>query len=686
MTPITAKKQLQKILPWLILALLLILSFWLRSRYLWLRAMTYDEGHWLMFAVLANLGYAPYTVTFVGIPPLALLTIQLGAKLFDVTLAVRYPMMLFSVIGVGSMYLSLRPWQNSFNLLAGLLAALFYSFDLVSFRESSTFMGEGPALAMAVLSFVLWQQYRDNRKLFWLLLSGLAFGLSLALKLFMVFFPAFVGILLLIIALKDGGGLKISALKQVIITGLVWGLGVTIPWGIFFTIYTPQALYREVFLFRLAFREVNLSRGAVLLENSAGVARMMVDRWPLALGAVLGVISGWRKRRFEVFTWLIWLVLAVVPLVWQSPLRPRYSVALLPPLAALSGIGIVYLVRWLFDRLQKKASAWVGYAVVGLTLTVIFVAALSIPVKNLLRPADPYPFPNLNFDVVEYIQQTTLENDCIVTDDQRFAFAAHRLVPPALSETGQGRLATGWLTGDEIVSQIQQHDCPAVVYMVNYFTQFLPDLADKLRELYFLEIVYDEDFTVYTGKKHVRREPAIPLNAQFGQAFVLNGIDLAASPWSSGQKVGLATYWTALTQPDRACKIFVQLRDRQNETIASFDYFPFAVPGDRYQLLPEFDYQYRLTPHIDVQAIPAEEIAAYPAKGMIPTNAWPVGQTIREITTLPLPDLEPGVYDLYLGMYDPATFVRLPLQSLSGSVPTENDVLWLTQIKVIEAE
>src|SRR5262245_17882148 len=62
--------------------------------------LDYDEGHWLMFGALAALGHTPYTEIFVGIPPLALLSIQLGATLFGDALTARYPMMLYGLIGV----------------------------------------------------------------------------------------------------------------------------------------------------------------------------------------------------------------------------------------------------------------------------------------------------------------------------------------------------------------------------------------------------------------------------------------------------------------------------------------------------------------------------------------------------------------------------------------------------------
>jgi hypothetical protein len=313
-------------------------------------------------------------------------------------------------------------------------------------------------------------------------------------------------------------------------------------------------------------------------------------------------------------------------------------------------------------------------------LTGIIGLAFTIPVKSLSRTPAPYTFPNLNFDVVDYVERTTIEDDCIVTDDQRFAFASNRLVPAALSETGHGRLATGWLTVEDIVNEIQRYDCPVVVYMVGYFDHYLPHLRTELRNLYFLEITYDKNFVIYTAKRHTTRKPMISSKARIGQNIVLNGIDFTPLPWRPEQEVRLATYWTVLEPPDRAYKIFVQLRNSRSETVSSFDFFPFAVPSDRYQLWPQFDYQYWIVPNFANQITSAEDAALYPTRGLVPTNAWPVDNTVREITTIKLPDLTPGTYDLYLGMYDPDSLVRLPVYNQSEG----GDILWLTQIEVVE--
>lgn len=87
-----------------LLMILLLISLLWRISYLSEEAFNYDEGHWWMFGKLAVEGFKPYTEIFVGIPPMALLTIQAGVSLFGSTWNVRIPMMLYSLVGVISMY------------------------------------------------------------------------------------------------------------------------------------------------------------------------------------------------------------------------------------------------------------------------------------------------------------------------------------------------------------------------------------------------------------------------------------------------------------------------------------------------------------------------------------------------------------------------------------------------------
>jgi 4-amino-4-deoxy-L-arabinose transferase-like glycosyltransferase len=677
--------RIKTALPWIMLVLVLIVSFWLRERHLWSRGLTYDEGHWLMFALLANAGYPAYIETFVGIPPVALLILQLGTFLFGTSIAVRYPMMILSLVGVASIFWLFRPQKSTFGLVAGLLAALFLSFQPLYLAESAKIMAESSAVGMSLLSLVLAQQYKFERKAFWLVLSGMAFAVGLAIKVFVIFLPVLIGLILLQAALADSRDSRPRAARQLVTGGGVWLIGALIPLVIAALVYQPVAMYQQVLAFRFSLREISLSQGLNLLHNTAAVLQKFVEYGPLILVAVLGAVMGWQKRRADVYTWLTWLILATILLIWQIPLRTRYFIMVLPALAALNALFVTICIVWLYRR-PGTPGVRLSRAALALLLTGLVAWVMVQPVKSALPPfldTSNYVFDYLTIelrDAIDQARNNTMPDDCLITDDQRFAMAAERLVPPGLSETSDARLMTGWMiSAGDIIDEAQTNNCPLVVYKFRRFRSHLPGLADELRNLYFLEIAYTPEIVIFMAQKNVTREPDILFDARLGEAISLRGIDLAVPPWQAGQQVQLATYWTALEPPERAYKIFLQLRNDRDETVATYDHFPFPVPGYRYRFLPETGGQYRITPHIDAARYSAADIAVYPAKGMVPTTIWPVGDTLREVTTLPLPEsLSTGTYHLYLGLYDPDTSVRLPVHN--GLV--ESDELLLQTIEV----
>jgi hypothetical protein len=119
----------------------------------------------------------------------------------------------------------------------------------------------------------------------------------------------------------------------------------------------------------------------------------------------------------------------------------------------------------------------------------------------------------------------------------------------------------------------------------------------------------------------------------------------------------------------------LQLRNSQNEAVASYDHFPFSAPKNT------SGHYYQILPSIDPNQFTAEDIAIYPREGMLPTKAWEPGHVIREVYTVHLPaNLPPDKYNLYIGLYDPETLHRLPVQTEYGT----DDGILAAQI-VVEA-
>jgi hypothetical protein len=138
----------------------------------------------------------------------------------------------------------------------------------------------------------------------------------------------------------------------------------------------------------------------------------------------------------------------------------------------------------------------------------------------------------------------------------------------------------------------------------------------------------------------VPAEPAVALNANLGNLIELGGYSLDLEAVAPDRTVQLGLYWRPETgQLTRVYKVFVQLRNEQDEIVAQADHYIF---------------ENFLTADV------LEEVGQ--------TGEW-----LRDTADLALPEsVAPGTYRLMVGLYDPDTFERVPvLPDRSG----ENAVL-----------
>lgn len=140
--------------------------------------------------------------------------------------------------------------------------------------------------------------------------------------------------------------------------------------------------------------------------------------------------------------------------------------------------------------------------------------------------------------------------------------------------------------------------------------------------------------------------------ARFGDSIELLGYELQPGELRSritpleganyrivtpGQSLQLNLYWRALARMDQDFVLFIHIYDQQDQRVAQRD-LPL-----RYD-----DY---------------------------PTSRWRPGELVIDRGDMPLPTLPPGEYHLVIGLYDPQTHTRLPVQGETS--------ITLTTIKVL---
>ncbi len=131
----------------------------------------------------------------------------------------------------------------------------------------------------------------------------------------------------------------------------------------------------------------------------------------------------------------------------------------------------------------------------------------------------------------------------------------------------------------------------------------------------------------------LRPDPAHPLEANFGHLVRLTGYTVEPEQPTPGTSIRLTLYWRAMALIPHDYTVFVHLRRPGG-----------GVSTGSAQVVAQADHR--------------------PLDTLYPTTLWPIGETIRESSELSLPpDLPPGDYELWAGLYRLETGERLPVQN-----------------------
>ena len=136
-------------------------------------------------------------------------------------------------------------------------------------------------------------------------------------------------------------------------------------------------------------------------------------------------------------------------------------------------------------------------------------------------------------------------------------------------------------------------------------------------------------------------------NARVGDAITFLGWSSQPAPNSDsiavvrGQSLNLDLYWRADRTIRESFTVFVHLIDASARVVADAD--------------------------------------SPPCQGLFPTDRWASGETVRDRHPLTIPkSLAPGNYSIEIGMYLPATGIRLPIETPS----MRTDKIVLSQVSV----
>ncbi|MFQ3535562.1 MAG: glycosyltransferase family 39 protein [Aggregatilineales bacterium] len=166
-------------------------------------------------------------------------------------------------------------------------------------------------------------------------------------------------------------------------------------------------------------------------------------------------------------------------------------------------------------------------------------------------------------------------------------------------------------------------------------------------------------YEVNNVKRFQKPEPNGRLGVQVGDFAYLHGWDLNNLTFGAGQPIHIILWWQALKPADLEYSVFIHLWDESTQrAVMIFGGQPmagawqvwFGVPGEH------FSQPY-------------------------PTRLWQPGEIIKDEWRVAVPaDVPPGEYELRVGLYDPISGARLPIQQ-NGQVL--GDFLRLNRLRIV---
>jgi 4-amino-4-deoxy-L-arabinose transferase-like glycosyltransferase len=462
---------------------------------------SYDNGVYLESARLLTRGHTMYHEVFDSQPPLWLAIVSLSFHFFgesersgQLVTATSHVLLIIAVMLAAA---QLRGWH------AALLSGLVLTLSPVELTWSRVVIAEMPSTACAAMSIALAARYANSGRRDWLALSSIALACGVFIKLFAFYVMPALG--LLIVARwwrRDDVNWRRG------VQGVAFDSGMLLvaPFAVVLAsamLFDRAALWDQVVRFHQAAR---VAHPVIPVRDSLLLIRNLYERDPLLLTvapiALLCVTGGWRG-----FAALIWVAASLAGLVAQRPLFDHHGGVLVPAVALAAGVGWGQCGSWAGALLGWARSRTIPTRVVAEAAGVASVALGLLLVIPLGQPAlqsagesrriafqDATQSDDVRMAMV--LAQRTQSNDVVLTDAQGVAFWAHRDVPPGLTDTSFVRIASQYLTAQQVIEESESANTRAVLFWTGRLNQF-PEVVAWARRRFPLHESFGEGQEIY---------------------------------------------------------------------------------------------------------------------------------------------------------------------------------------------
>jgi 4-amino-4-deoxy-L-arabinose transferase-like glycosyltransferase len=437
---------------------------------------SYDEGVYWQTLRAVSAGFQLYHPTFYSQPPIFILSVLPTYLLFGQTIwAARLGIALVSLFGLLGIFLLGYALRGRLGAFATLILLLLNPSYLLA---SQTLQAEGPQIAFSVLAvafaYLWWQRPAGWRGNLYGALCTLTLILSIFSKLFALATLAPIGLLALAHIwrlMHQPAGTRWRAASSLLIALIVMILITIIILLPYHSVLS--SFWSGVVTFHDAATTVS-TRAGNITQIKLFFFALPSFAAPLGLAALVGSIVALIKKDWRVIPLIVWACVSGILLWQQDPLFQHHFVILVPPLVALTimGAGKLPLTRELLTKRSMLITE------ISLLLILISLVAGTWAIRanyRSLQTQEASKATQGSVQVSKDLQRAVKPGSFVVTDGQFVTGLADRSTPPELVDTSGIRIATHYVTNQQLIQLASQSRVQAVLFYTGRLTN--PSLA-----------------------------------------------------------------------------------------------------------------------------------------------------------------------------------------------------------------
>jgi hypothetical protein len=536
------------------------------------------------------------------------------------------------------------------------VAAVFLVFDPFFIEHSKVIHPDALLTSLMIVSTLMLLVYLKEKRIIWLVLSGIFTGFSLLSKtpaMYLLPYTVLMVSLVTIWTKFQGKGAK----RRIAWKGVIWQVFRTLAiWGAIalavFIILWPaiwlepvevlnRLIYGITFHQTLPHMNPIYFAGNVYTEDPGASFFLATVLWkttaitfPLIILGLLFAIVRFHTGRAKIFWALVvYVFFFTIQMSLAEFKQMAYILPVFPALDILAAFGLVWTVAAISNFNSWRSRQWLPIIMIGTVLLV-----------NALLVLDHFPYFGTHFNNLFGGSRVAQRYLPLQDNGEGLEIAARYLsqLPHGQDETATLYDRSAIVFQREFIGRTLTEFVPWATYRVYYVNHLMRGLgrevwgeswlADQGKEPL---MTVDFDGVTYVwvfGEKPEDPVPGKPKNAvnfRLGDSIFLEGFRLNSESIAPGDTITVALYWRPQEEVAGDYTVFIHLLSDEGELVAQQDNVPL--------------------------------------NGIRPTDTWLAGEELEDVFYIVTPeDLSPGKYELSIGMYDSETIVRLPIFDTDG--------------------